>query len=54
MSLQDLFKEYYGKAKEISPKGYANSAKSSINSFSSKLELKRQKAAAKKNPMQAG
>lgn len=54
MSLQDLFKEYYGKAKEISPKGYVNSAKSSINSFSSKLEIKRQQAAAQKKDSAAG
>jgi hypothetical protein len=46
MNLQDLFKEYYVKAKDISPTEYVNSAKSSINSFSSKLEVKRQKASA--------
>jgi hypothetical protein len=37
-SMQDLFKEYYSTAKTINSSEYINSAKSSINSFSSKLE----------------
>ncbi len=40
-SLQDIFKEYYSTAKTINTKEYINSAKSSINSFSSTLEKKR-------------
>jgi hypothetical protein len=44
MSLQDLFKEFYSKAKESDPKAYVNSARSSLNSFSSILEKKRQAA----------
>ena len=41
MSLQDIFKEYYGKAKAVDTKEYVNSAKSSLNSFSSLLEKRR-------------
>lgn len=41
-TLQELFKDFYGQVKENSTKTYVNSAKSSINSFSSKLEKKRQ------------
>lgn len=48
MSLQDLFKEYYTKVKTVEAKEYVNSAKSSLNSFSSLLEKRRQKAAAAK------
>lgn len=48
MSLQDLFKEYYAKAKTVDHKQYVNSAKSSINSFSSLLEKRRQKASEQK------
>lgn len=44
MSLQDLFKEYYGKVKSADSKEFVNSAKSSLNSFSSLLEKKRQAA----------
>lgn len=44
MSIQDLFKEYYSKAKTVDAKEYVNSAKTSINSFSSLLEKRRQKA----------
>ena len=47
MSLQDLFKEYYAKAKTIDTKEYVNSAKTSLNSFSSILEKRRQKFAKK-------
>jgi len=36
--LGDAFKEYYTKAKTINTQEYINSAKSSINSFSSILE----------------
>lgn len=41
MSLQDLFKEYYTKVKTVEAKEYVNSAKSSLNSFSSLLEKRR-------------
>lgn len=41
-TLQELFKDFYSQVKETSTKPYVNSAKSSINSFSSKLEKKRQ------------
>lgn len=44
MSLQDLFKDFYSKAKEADPKAYVNSAKSSLNSFSSLLEKRRMEA----------
>ena len=44
MSLQDLFKDFYSKAKEADPKAYVNSAKTSLNSFSGLLERKRQAA----------
>ena len=43
MTLQDLFKEYYNKAKTVETKDYVNSAKKSLNSFSSILEKRRQK-----------
>ena len=48
MNLQELFKTYYAKVKEQNPKEYVNSAKTSLNSFSSLLERRRQKAAATK------
>jgi len=41
MNLQELFKTYYQKVKEQDPKEYVNSAKSSLNSFSSLLEKRR-------------
>jgi hypothetical protein len=44
MNLQELFKTYYGKVKEIDSKDYVNKAQGSINSFSSYLEKKRQRA----------
>lgn len=49
MSLQDLFKDFYSKAKDTDPKAYANSAKLSLNSFSGLLERKRQAAQQKKS-----
>ena len=47
MTLQDIFKQAYGRAKDIDigPGKIVNSARSSLNSFSSRLE-KRRKAAA--------
>ena len=42
MSLQDLFKDYYSKVKEVDTSDYVNSAKKSLNSFSSILERRRQ------------
>lgn len=48
MSLQDLFKEYYSKVKSTDSKEFVNSAKTSLNSFSSLLEKKRQAAIQKK------
>jgi hypothetical protein len=44
MSLQDIFKEYYTKAKAVDTHEYVNSAKTKLNSFSSLLEQRRQKA----------
>ncbi len=44
MSLQELFKVYYHKAKQTDIKEGINTAKSSLNSFSSLLEKRRQKA----------
>jgi hypothetical protein len=41
MSLQEIFKVYYTKAKQIDHKEYINSAKNSINSFSGLLEKRR-------------
>lgn len=38
MTLGELFKEFYGKAKQVDTSKYVNSAKSSLNSFSSVLE----------------
>ena len=43
-NLQDIFKEFYSQARTVNPKEYINSAKASLNSFSSILESKRQKA----------
>ena len=48
MNLQELFKDLYSQAKRVDTKEYVNSAKSSINSFSSLLEKRRKKAAAQK------
>lgn len=48
MNIQELFKDLYSQAKSVDTKEYVNSAKSSINSFSSLLEKRRQKAADKK------
>lgn len=45
MNLQELFKDLYSQAKQVNTKEYINSAKSSVNSFSSLLERRRQKAA---------
>lgn len=42
--MQELFKDYYSKAKKVETKEYINSAKSSLNSFSSLLEKRRQRA----------
>ena len=53
MSLQDLFKDFYSKAKEADPKAYVNSAKLSLNSFSGLLERKRQAAQQKKSEEEA-
>jgi hypothetical protein len=49
MSLQDIFKQFYGRAKDvdIGPGKVVNSAMSSLNSFSSRLD-RRRKAAAEK------
>ena len=47
MNLQGLFKEYYSQIKTVEAKDYVNSAKSSLNSFSSLLEKRRQKASQK-------
>lgn len=44
MNLQELFKTYYTKAREADKSAYINSAKGSLNSFSSYLEMKREKA----------
>jgi hypothetical protein len=46
MNLQDIFKKFYAKTKESTTggDGMLNSAKSSLNSFSSKLEKRRQAA----------
>lgn len=53
MTLQDIFKEYYDKAKTVDPKEYLNSAKVSLNSFSSVLEKRRQKAKEEKEKQMA-
>lgn len=47
MSLQDIFKQFHGRIKEVDlgPGKVVNSAMSSLNSFSSRLD-KRRKAAA--------
>lgn len=48
MNLQDIFKQYYGKAKKVDVTGAAggikNSAMSSLGGFSQKLEERRRKA----------
>lgn len=48
MSLQELFKEFYQKAKTTDIKQSVNSASSSLNSFSSLLERRRKQAQDKK------
>lgn len=48
MSLQDLFKEYYSKVKSVDTKEFVNKATTSLNSFSAKLERRRQEALIKK------
>ena len=55
MTLQDIFKTYYSKAKEVDLKKakVVNSALSSINSFSSKLEKRRQAAKKAKEAKEA-
>ena len=40
-SIQDVFKEFYEKTKNIDTSQYVNSAKASLNSFSSILEKRR-------------
>jgi hypothetical protein len=47
MSLQDIFKQFYGRAKDvdIGPGKVVNSAMSSLNSFSSRLDRRRKSAA---------
>ncbi len=42
-SLQDIFFDYYSKVKEVDTSDYVNSAKKSLNSFSSILERRREK-----------
>ena len=49
MSLQDLFKEFYKKAKSVDTKDYVNKAATSLNSLSSKLEKRRQQAIKQKD-----
>lgn len=46
MTLQDIFKSFYSKAKTVDVKnaGAVNSAMSSLNGFSAKLEAKRKAA----------
>ena len=41
-SVAGMFKEFYDKTKSIDAKQYVNSAKASLNSFSSLLEKRRQ------------
>ena len=54
MTLQDIFKQFYSKAKESDIGGnIKNSAMSSLNGFSSKLERRRQAAREKKEGAQA-
>lgn len=53
MSLQDIFKEYYTKAKAVDTHEYVNSAKTKLNSFSSLLEQRRQKAMRKQEEADA-
>ena len=50
MNLQDIFKQYYAKAKstDIKVKNPLNSAMSSLNSFSSRLDARRKAAAESK------
>ena len=45
MTLQDIFKNFYSKAKSVDvKKDSVNSAMSSLNGFSAKLEARRKKA----------
>ena len=44
MTLGELFKDFYGKVKQVDTTKYVNSAKTSLNSFSSVLEERRKKA----------
>ena len=47
MNLQDIFKQFYSKAKSVEIKkdaGVFNSAKSSLNGFSARLEKRREAA----------
>lgn len=50
MNLQDIFKKLYGRTKESvgDKEGMMNSAKSSLNSFSSRLEKRREAAKLKR------
>ena len=55
MTLQDIFKQFYSKAKQSDISGnIKNSAMSSLNGFSSRLERRRQAAREKKDGAQAG
>lgn len=53
MNLQEIFKSYYVKAKTVDKSDYLNSAKGSLNSFSSYLEKKRQRAKEQKEEKEA-
>ena len=57
MSLQDIFKQYYGKAKKVDISGaksrVSNSAMSSLGGFSQKLEERRRKAREAKEAKEA-
>ena len=51
MNLQDIFKQFYSKAKTVDVKpseGVFNSAKSSLTGFSARLEKRREAARLKK------
>ena len=58
MSLQDIFKQFYSKAKTVKQKdqegdGVFNSAKQSLTGFSARLEKRREAARKKKEEEQA-
>lgn len=57
MTLQDIFKQYYGRAKEVdlsaAKNKVSNSAMSSLGGFSQKLEARRQKAREAKEAKEA-